>query len=115
MTLGRHMNVVAILRSDEAGEALSGASADFNGTQIDVHVGRLLDVQPGIDILKDPDILILDVDPRDADELAHLQRIMQTYFPNTPVVATAPEATLQDVRQLMHLGVVDFVPQPITR
>jgi len=47
--------------------------------------------------------------------VAHLKRILETYFPDTPVVATAPEATLQDVRQLMHLGVVDFVPQPITR
>ena len=115
MTLGRHMNVVAILRSEQAGEAFSGAGADINGTRIDVHVGRLLDVQPGVDILKDPDILILDVDPHDAEEVAHLQRILQTYFPDTPVVATAPEATLQDVRRLMHLGVVDFVPQPITR
>ena len=115
MTLGRQMNVVAILRSDEAGKAFSGASADINGTRIDVHVGRLLDVQPGVDILKDPDILILDVDPHDAEEVAHLKRILETYFPDTPVVATAPEATLQDVRQLMHLGVVDFVPQPITR
>ncbi len=70
MALDRHMNVVAILRSDAAGEAFSGASADINGTQIDVHVGRLLDVQPGVDILKDPDILILDVDPRDANEVA---------------------------------------------
>ena len=115
MTLGRHMNVVAILRSEQAGEAFSGAGADINGTRIDVHVGRLLDVQPGVDILKDPDVLILDVDPHDAEEVAHLQRILQTYFPDTPVVATAPEATLQDVRRLMHLGVVDFVPQPITR
>lgn len=115
MTLGRHMNVVAILRSEQAGEAFSGAGADINGTRIDVHVGRLLDVQPGVDILKNPDVLILDVDPHDAEEVAHLQRILQTYFPDTPVVATAPEATLQDVRRLMHLGVVDFVPQPITR
>jgi pilus assembly protein CpaE len=30
-------------------------------------------------------------------------------------VVTAPEASLQDVRQFMHLGVVDFVPQPITQ
>ena len=115
MTLGRHMNVVAILRSEQAGEAFSGAGADINGTRIDVHVGRLLDVQPGVNILKDLDILILDVDPHDAEEVAHLQQILQTYFPDTPVVATAPEATLQDVRRLMHLGVVDFVPQPITR
>jgi len=115
MTLGRHMNVVAILRSDAAGEAFSGASADINGTRINIHVGRLLDVQPGVDILKDPDILILDVDPRNEEEVAHLQRILVTHFPDTPVVATAPEATLQEVRQLMHLGVVDFVPQPITR
>ncbi|MFQ6017194.1 MAG: CpaE family protein [Kiloniellaceae bacterium] len=116
MTPTRHMNVVAVLRSNEAGTALSEACTGINGTKIDVHVGKLKDVRPGIDIFADnPDVLLLDVDPRDAEEVEHLGRIVQTHFPKTPVVATAAEITLQDVRQLMRLGVVDFVPQPISR
>ena len=115
MTLGRTMNVVAILRSEEAGAALNAVATDINGTEVNVHVGKLTDVREDVDILKGSDVLILDVDPHDEKELQHLQQVLQRYFPKTPVVATAPDATLQDVRQFMHLGVVDFVPQPITR
>ena len=34
MTLGEHMNVVAILRSDVAGQALNAACSDINGTEM---------------------------------------------------------------------------------
>jgi pilus assembly protein CpaE len=115
MTLGRHMNVVAILRSEEAGAALNAIATDINGTELSVHVGKLTDVREDVDIFKDSDVLILDVDPHDETEVRHLQQVLQRHFPKTPVVATAPDASLQDVRQFMHLGVVDFVPQPITR
>lgn len=115
MTLGLHMNVVAILRSDAAGQALNAACSDINGTEVNAHVGRLVDVQGDVDLLKGADVLILDVDPRSEEEMNHLRRVLQHEFPGTPIVVTAPEASLQDVRQFMHLGVVDFVPQPITQ
>jgi len=115
MTLGEHMNVVAILRSDAAGQALNEACSDINGTEVNAHVGRLLDVQGDVDLLKGADVLILDVDPHSEEEMAHLRQVLQHEFPGTPVVVTAPDASLQDVRQFMHLGVVDFVPQPITQ
>jgi len=113
--LGLHMNVVAILRSDVAGQAMSAACTDINGTEVSTHVGRLLDVQGDVDLLKGADVLILDVDPRSAEEMTHLRKVLQKEFPGTPIVVTAPDASLQDVRQFMHLGVVDFVPQPITQ
>ena len=115
MTSGRHMNVVAILRSDEAGKALNAVCTDINGTVVSTHVGRLQDVQGDVDILKGADILILDVDPRSEEEMTHLRKVLQNEFPGTPIVVTAPGASLQDVRQFMHLGVADFVPQPITQ
>ena len=55
------MNVVAILRSDEAGQALNAACTDINGTEVSTHVGRLLDVRGDVGILKNADVLILDV------------------------------------------------------
>ncbi len=115
MTLGRHMNVVAILRSDAAGQALNQACTDINGTEVNAHVGRLQDVRSDVDLLKGADVLILDVDPRSEEEMSHLRQVLQQEFPGTPIVVTAPDASLQDVRQFLHLGVVDFVPQPITQ
>jgi pilus assembly protein CpaE len=109
------MNVVAILRSDAAGQAMNAACSDINGTEVNTHVGRLLDVQGDVDLLQGADVLILDVDPRSEEEMTHLRQVLQSEFPGTPIVVTALDASLQDVRQFMHLGVIDFVPQPITQ
>jgi pilus assembly protein CpaE len=64
-------------------------------------------------IFADVDVLLLDVDPSKSDEIATLHAIVRDRFPETPVVATTANASLQDVRQLMRLGVVDVVPQPV--
>jgi pilus assembly protein CpaE len=109
------MNVVAILRSDAAGQAMNEACTDINGTEVSAHVGQLLDVLGDVDLLKGADVLILDVDPSSEEEMSHLRKVLQHEFPGKPIVVTAPDASLQDVRQFMHLGVVDFVPQPITQ
>ena len=113
MALGPRIDVVAVVGSSEMGAALNETCADMNGTRVDVHVGRLADVRPGVDIFNSLDVLLLEVDPRNEDDVAALQAIVHERFPKTPVVVTTADATLQDVRQLMRLGVIDVVPQPI--
>ncbi len=39
--MGRHMN--------EAGAALNAVATDINGTEVNVHVGKLMDVRDGVD------------------------------------------------------------------
>ena len=115
MAFDLHLNVAALLRSSEVQEALSEACTDMNGTKVSALVGKLDDVRPGEAIFVNPDVLLLDVDPADDHDVARLGEIIHKQFPSTPVVATAKEISLHSVRQLMRLGVVDFVPQPITR
>jgi pilus assembly protein CpaE len=114
MALGQTLKVVAIVRSGEAGAALNESCGDMNGTRVDVHVGRLKDVSPDVEIFQNLDVLLLEVDPRKDEELEAVKSIIEERFPKVPVVATAADATLQDVRQLMRLGVVDVVPQPVS-
>jgi pilus assembly protein CpaE len=114
MAKGHGLNVVAIVRSSETGTALNESCANMNGTRVDVHVGKLNDVHPDVEIFHDADVLLLDVDPSSSEEVAALSSIVSDRFPKTPVVATTANASLQDVRQLMRLGVVDVVPQPVT-
>ncbi len=92
---------------------LNETCGDINGTRVDVHVGCLKDVQSGEDIFKNLDVLLLDVDPRSNEDIENVRSIITERFPKVPVVATAAEATLQDVRALMRMGVVDVVPQPV--
>ena len=113
MAMGHGLNVVAIVRSDVTGAALSESLTNMNGTRIDVHVGELHDVHPDVDIFADVDVLLLDVDPGNSNEIATLDSIVSDRFPKTPVIATTANASLQDVRQLMRMGVVDVVPQPM--
>lgn len=110
-----HMNVAAILRSDEAVSALRQAATDMNGTQFNFKIGTIHEVGGGGALVDGADVLLIDVNTKDSDELAALGGIIQAHSPRTPIIVTAAEATLQDVRQLMRLGVVDVVPQPITR
>ncbi len=115
MAAGQSLHVVAVMRSEAAGLQLDQECADLNGTKFEAHVGPLKDIKPEIEIFKALDVLIVEVNPKDADEIAILDNIVNKYFPEVPVVGTAPDANIQDVRQLMRLGVVDFVPQPITK
>jgi pilus assembly protein CpaE len=113
MELPHGLNVVAIVRSGEVGSALNQSCTEMNGTKVEVHVGQLADVHPDVAIFTDVDVLLLDVDPSKSDEIAVLHSIVKDRFPETPVVATTANASLQDVRQLMRLDVVDVVPQPV--
>jgi pilus assembly protein CpaE len=63
----------------------------------------------------DSDVLLIDVDLADADEFVLLSRIVELRGQRRPVIATAQHAAVNDVRRLMRLGVVDFVPQPVTK
>ena len=113
MAQAQGLNVVAVVRSGEMGSALNESCTEMNGTKVDIHVGRLNDVHPDVEIFAGVDVLLLDVDPSNSDDITALNSIVSDRFPGTPVVATAANASLQDVRQLMRLGVVDVVPQPV--
>ncbi len=115
MPLGHTLNVVAIVHSNEAGAALNETCADVNGTRVGVHVGKLDDVRPGVEIFDAMDILILEVDAANSEDVQAVESIIRKHFPDVPVVVTASDASLQDVRRLMRVGVVDVVPQPTSR
>ena len=114
MQLSPNYEVVAVLRSQDSSASLRAACRHVNGTQVDVQVGRIQDVTPDNKHIKNPAALLLEVDPRDAAEIEMLEKIIRVHFPDTPIVATASDIALPEIRQLMRLGVVDVLPQPIT-
>jgi pilus assembly protein CpaE len=108
------LNVLAIVRSAPVGQTITTAIPHANGTAVSVRVGNLKSL--GALTLQGtrPDVLVVDLDVNDPDDLAALGTIV-----NAPaneglwVIATAPTATLETMRQLLREGVDDFLPQPI--
>ena len=113
MVSSEDLNVVAVMRSAESGDAFRELCAGMNGTRISVHVADLQDVTPDKKFVNGKDVLFLDIDPRDSNAAGHLKTIIHERFPTTPVVVTAADITIEDIRAIMRLGVVDVLPQPI--
>ena len=86
--------------------------ANMNGTKVEVHVGKIQDVSAGISIFEGIDALLLEIDPESEEELGELSRILGEDFAGLPVMVTSGKASLQNVRNFMRMGVLDFVPQP---
>jgi pilus assembly protein CpaE len=108
-------NVLAIVRSNESSTALNETCKNMNGTRVNIHVGGLVDVRPDNEMIGSPDVLFLEVNPESEDDLKELKVIIEERFPGTPIVATATDASLRAVRQLIHIGIADFLPQPFSR
>ncbi len=108
-----HLNFIAIMRSEESGAALREVCTGMNSTKVDVHVASLQDIGRDKGLVNGRDVLLLDVDPRDPEDAARLSAIVQREFPANPVVVTAADVTIEDIRTMMGLGVVDVLPQPI--
>ncbi len=84
MQLARNLRIVGIMRSEANGLQLDRECESMNGTRIEAHVGRLKDVKPGVEIFDSVDVLLLDVNAKDAGELSILETIIKKHFPGVP-------------------------------
>lgn len=109
------VHLLAVLKSDGARQSLQDACSEMNGTAVNVSLAGLDDLEVGSGKFDRCDALLVEVDPRDAEEFGALQEVVRALIERKPIIATAASATLQDIRALMRVGVVDFIPQPITQ
>ena len=112
--MGQSLNVVGMLRTPQLRTALAEVCTDMNGTRFDLRVVPLAQVaaDPSLPAC---DLIMVEVDPKDATEVELLRGLIERQRGRPAIVATAAEATLDDVRRLMRLGVVDVIPQPVQR
>lgn len=109
----QNMNIFAVVRSASTAKDLGRAATGINGHKIDVQVGSLESLPDSGHGIGQPNLLLLEVDANNDRDVALLDQVVRRKYPNTPVIATAPDMTLQSVRRLMRHGVVDVLPQPI--
>ena len=112
--MGQSLNVVGMLRTPQLRSALAEVCTNMNGTKFDLRMAPLEQIvaEP---CLPASDLLLVEVDPRNASDLDLLRSLVERQRGNAAVVATAAGATLDDLRTLMRLGVVDVLPQPVQR
>lgn len=113
MSLDHELRLVAVMRSEEGGADLRAACTGLNGTKIDIRVASIEEVAQSTGLVNGHDVLLLDVDPCRAEETEALEKIVQGLASKAPIVVTAAQPTLEDIRRLMSMGVVDVLPQPI--
>jgi pilus assembly protein CpaE len=112
--MGQSLNVVAMLRTPQLRSALAEVCTGMNGTRFDLRVAPLTQISAE-STLPASDLLMVEVDPKDAAEMELLRGMVERRQDGPAIVATTADATLDDVRKLMRLGVVDVIPQPVQR
>src|SRR3546814_19166136 len=112
--MGRSLNVGGMLRTPQLRAALAEVCTDMNGTRFDLRVVPLAQVaaEPALAAC---DLIMVEVDPRDAAEMELLRGLVEHQRGGPAIVAPAAGATLDDVRRLMRPGAVDLLPQTVTR
>jgi pilus assembly protein CpaE len=100
----------AIVQSAETEHDLRSA---FSGSHYEIGIvrGRPQDSLP--DRLGPQDVLIIDVDLNNRSDMAGLAHILAGHT-RPSVIVTAAGASVDAMRQLIRLGVADYLPQPIS-
>jgi pilus assembly protein CpaE len=100
----------AIVQSAEAEHDLRTAFAGMSHFEIAVVRGRPQEHMR--DRLGPQDVLIVDVDLNNRQDMAALERVLAGEDGPTVIVSSA-NASVDAMRQLIRLGVADYLPQPI--
>ncbi len=61
------------------------------------------------------DVLLIDLDLSRSDAQSDLERVMQSRSPSSvTLVTSSADLSLKEIRQLLRLGIDDFIPQPLS-
>lgn len=114
-TLGRRLEVLAVLQTSAAKDAVIDAINGNPGIGARVDTGDIkkLSVQALTDA--EAEVLLLDIDLGNAAELNLLDEIKRLLPSSRSIVVTSNNPTLEGMRHLMRLNIPDFVPQPVQR
>ncbi len=106
--------LLAFIASASAREAVSRALAGLPEVGAEVFSADIAQVSPAMIREKAANVVLAEVDLARDEHFAHLKELVDSLGTDVGVIATAEHSTVDGVRRLMRLGIVDFVPQPAT-
>jgi pilus assembly protein CpaE len=113
MTAKEETRLVAVMRSAEIGADVISFCENVDGTRVDMRVSTVEEFASQDVHLNGNDVLLLDLDSAQLRDEPSIRSILSDRSSAGPVLVTAPDVSLDDIRALMQLGVIDVLPQPI--
>lgn len=110
----RTATVLALMRSAATAQAIAEGLRDWPHLRLQVRVAETLEHAPE-DLEAAPDVLLVELDPEDRAEVAALEHLLRRHHPQPPAVVASPPPSVEAMRALMRLGVVDVVTPPFPR
>ena len=111
--MGHSLSVMVAMRSPHMAAQLKSTLANVNGYRFETFSGGLQEAANRIAGESRIDVVVVDLALNDQAELSGLTHLIENCAAQTAVVATSTDANLDDVRNLMRIGVADYLPQPI--
>jgi pilus assembly protein CpaE len=107
--------LTAILRNQAAEAQLKSVASTIPNVRIETEVTDISRAQARFASLRSNTILLIDLDLGASSDISVLEATLREYGDKLAIIVTSANAAMQGVRQLMRVGVLDFLPQPITR
>jgi pilus assembly protein CpaE len=109
-----NLRVTLALSAETAARFDSANLADL-GADARLFEGNIEKLSVNGPLLRRTDLLVVEIDPDKADDLAALEQFATTVGGRIPVVAAARDLTIATARRLMRLSIADVLPIPFTR
>ena len=112
--MGHSLSVMVAMRSPHIAAQLKTTLANVNGYRFETFSGGLQEATSRLASIAKTDVVVIDLALNDPAELSGLTRLIEKCTARTAIVATSTDAGMDDIRNLMRIGVADYLPQPIT-
>jgi pilus assembly protein CpaE len=108
------LRILAVVRSPAMQRQLAEALGERQGGGLDLRLGELAGLAPGLLQAASADVLLLEIDAEDPANLDALNRLtVEAAAKGLPVLVTARDLGTAGMRRLLREGVTDFIPQPL--
>ena len=104
---------IAAINPSSVAEELTAHAAALNNVELQVSVCDPMEFISEVDLTILPPIVIVEVDLDQLEQIRALEELIGRCGQAHGILVTAHDASLAQIRQLMRMGVIDFIPQPI--
>lgn len=104
---------IAAIRPSSVADELTAHAAALNNVELEVSVCDPMEFIAKADLTTLPAIVIVELDLDQLEQIRALEGLINRCGQAHAILVTSDNASLAQIRQLMRMGVIDFIPQPI--